>query len=158
MKKGFSLLELIIALGLIASILETIFFFYQNLKTNSQIKQSEIKSLENSLFFLEKFGAEVRLSSQILNSAERPTDDWHFSFLDSQNRPITYYLDNAVIKRKLDATQPLTEENLILNQRINPARPLFYQAGNLVKIELCLQNMRPEPLQISKVVHLENIL
>lgn len=147
-RTGFSLLEFLIAIALSGFILQAAFYFYQTLETDWKFKQAELKSLENAVFFLEKLSREFHSAAQILNTPDRPTDDFHLSFLDAQNRAVTYYLEETTFKRKLDAVQPLTEDAVILNLKLNPAKALFNIQGNLVKVEFYLANKKPEPLRL----------
>jgi hypothetical protein len=149
---GLSLLETVIGLALGAVILEAVIFSVQPFLNFFKARQAAWRGLENAFFFLGKLSREAGLAAEILNTADRPSDDFHFSFVDSQNRQVTYYLEDSVIKRKLDAVQPLTEEGQIFNQKTNPIVPLFERNGTLIKVNLLLKNQSTGHLNLKSLI------
>lgn len=104
-KKGFTLIELMVALGLFSIIMViTTGGFVRFLKTQKQT--SSFASVNNSLSVaLEQMAKEIRTGKNFsTDGASCPSSGAALSFVNSKGANVTYYLENGAVKRGPDCS------------------------------------------------------
>lgn len=100
----------------------------------------EWESWQSAGTALEKLGREFQEGSGFIDTTAHPLDDWHLSFAHPGGDK-TYYIEGMVLKRKINASQSLTDDRVLLNAVATPPEaPFSYPGGSIVRVRLIMNN------------------
>jgi prepilin-type N-terminal cleavage/methylation domain-containing protein len=151
---GFTLIELTVSFAVLGIFLNFIYFFFLHNLNLWKDKSNQLEIMQNARFAFEKMTLEIRSAKTILNTPERPSNDWQASF-DLGADQVTYELIDGMLYRRLTVKSPLLSRNYVINQTKIPTIALFsFPEEKLVRINIILDLEKNRELKLCSAIKL----
>lgn len=140
--RGFTLLEMLVSLLLLGLLICALLPALERLWLAQQRRLVELESWQSAAAALDKLGREFQEGTGFLDTTEHPLDGWHLSWA-GPSAELTYYVEGTALKRKMNASQAITDDRTLLNTQVHPALvPFEYPGGGRVIVRLLVNNGR----------------